>query len=458
MLTRLGEQIEVAALKASPAGSARVFGALPPGALAALQSARFKKTLRLVAERAPFYRDAFRRLGIDVSRISHPSQLGDFYTTGDDLRREGPEAFLIGRAETAFETTGTTSPVPKRVLFSTRELNAMGSASAAALHLMGLRRDDTVLSAFDCSFWVSPAVARSALQYIGCFHVEAGKIDPLDCYTHAVAYKPNVIFGEPSWMIRFSQMAAERGTWPVKLLVAGGENIAESARAEVERVWGAPMLLNYGQTEAFGSLGLECLQKQGYHRNDLHFLFEIDRPDADGYGELVYTTLTRDVMPLIRYRASDVTKLVEEPCACGLFAKRLAKVRSRADEMVVCGMGNVGPWVFEEILRGVEGVGDEWQAVLSNNGRFDVFELRVEAKVSGRRSEGAGRSEVGGAELAETLDRAIRASVKERFPDFWKNLQMGLYELRVTSFAPGSLRTGRKLKRIVDERVLSNLQ
>ena len=208
------------------------------------------------------------------------------------------------------------------------------------------------------------------------------------------------------------------------------------------------MLLNYGQTEAFGSLGLECLQKQGYHRNDLHFLFEIDRPDADGYGELVYTTLTRDVMPLIRYRASDVTKLVEEPCACGLFAKRLAKVRSRSDEMVVCGMGNVGPWVFEEILRGLAGVGDEWQAVLSNNGRFDVFELRVEAEVGGR-------SEVGG---AEALDRAIRANVKERFPDFWKNLQMGLYELRVTPFSTGSLRTGRKLKRIVDERVLSDLQ
>ena len=448
MLTRLGEQIEVAALKASPAGSARVFGVLPPGALLALQAARFRKTLRLVAERSPFYRDAFRRRGIDVSRISHPSQLGDFYTTGEDLRTHGPDAFLIGRPETAFQTTGTTSPVPKRVLFSNRELNAMGSASAAALHLMGLRRDDAVLSAFDCSFWVSPAVARSALQYIGCFHVEAGKIDPLDCYTHAAAYKPNVIFGEPSWMIRFSQMAAERGTWPVKLLVAGGENIAESARAEVERVWGAPMLLNYGQTEAFGSLGLECLQKQGYHRNDLHFLFEIDRPDADGYGELVYTTLTRDVMPLIRYRASDVTKLVEEPCACGLFAKRLAKVRSRSDEMVVCGMGNVGPWVFEEILRGLAGVGDEWQAVLSNNGRFDVFELRVEAEVGGR-------SEVGG---AEALDRAIRANVKERFPDFWKNLQMGLYELRVTPFSTGSLRTGRKLKRIVDERVLSDLQ
>ena len=148
---------------------------------------------------------------------------------------------------------------------------------------------------------------------------------------------------------RFAEIAATRGTWPVKLMLAGGENIAESARREVERVWGAPLYLNYGQTEAFGSLGLECREQQGYHRNDLHFLFEIDRAGADGYGELIYTTLTRDVMPLIRYRASDVTRLIEEPCACGLFAKRLAKIRARADEMVVCGMGNVGPWVFDEV-------------------------------------------------------------------------------------------------------------
>ena len=110
MLTRLSEQIEVAALKAAPAGTARVFGALPPGALTALQAARFKKTLQLVAERSPFYREAFRRRGIDVSRVSHPSQLGDFFTTGEDLRQHGPEAFVIGRPETAFETRGRPRP------------------------------------------------------------------------------------------------------------------------------------------------------------------------------------------------------------------------------------------------------------------------------------------------------------------------------------------------------------
>ncbi len=237
-------------------------------------------------------------------------------------------------------------------------------------------------------------------------------------------------------MVRFAAIAAERGTWPVKLMLAGGENIAESARREVERVWSAPLYLNYGQTEAFGSIGLECREQQGYHRNDLHFLFEVDRPDAEGYGELIYTTLTRDVMPLIRYRASDVTRLIDEPCPCGLFARRIARIRARSDEMVVCGMGNVGPWVFDEILRGVPSA-DEWQAVLTSDGRFDMIDLRVESDPG-----------VDG----PALERIVLAHLRERFPDFWKNRDMQLYTLRVTAVPRSSLRTGRKLRRIVDER------
>ena len=434
MLSRLVDRIEGAALRTAPSAAARLMGALPSGALPALQRARFRRTLRLASERAPFYRDQFRRRGIRVDTIEHPSQLGDFFTTGDDLRTNPASAFLTGRPDTAFETTGTTSAIPKRVFFSHGELDAMGTASAAALHLLGVRENDTVLSAFDCSFWVSPAVARSALQYLGCFHVEAGKIDPQECYLHAVHYRPSIIFGEPSWLVRFAQVARASGTWPVKLLLGGGENMAETARAEVERVWQAPLYLNYGQTEAFGSLGLECRERAGYHRNDLHFLFEVDGADADGWGELTYTTLTRDVMPLIRYRASDITRLVNEPCACGLFAGRLARIRARADEMVVCGMGNVGPWVFDELLRGVIGPADEWQAVVGSDGQLDAIELSLETDGS------------------RAVDGQVRDNLRERFPDFWKNLQMELYSLRISPVPPGSLRHGRKLRRIVDRR------
>jgi len=249
-----------------------------------------------------------------------------------------------------------------------------------------------------------------------------------------------VIFGEPSWLVRLSGLAGERGTWPVKLLFGGGENITEEARQVVESVWGAPLYLSYGQTESFGTLGAECGRKEGYHRNDLFFFFETPETDAEGYGELVYTTLVREVMPLIRYRSTDLTRLVDEPCACGLFAKRIAKVRSRVDEMVVCGMGNVGPWVFEEVLSNVNGHGADWQAVIKHDGRRDVIELRVELEHFDHQPD---------------VERAVLDNLRAGFTDFWKNYEMKLYEFRVVPCAPGSLRNGRKLKRVVDQREMN---
>ena len=435
MLSKITEQIEKIALRTNPQAGINLIGKIPPKIFEGIQKARFRQTLKLAARHSAFYREQFRKRGIDWRKINHPSELGDFYTTGEDIRAS-PEAFLTGRADTAFETTGTTSPVPKRIYFSNRELGDMGRVSAFGLYTLGLRREDRILSAYDSSFWVSPAVLRSALRYLKCFHVEAGKIPPLDFYEHAAMYRPNVIFGEPSWIVRMSEIAAKNGIWDVKFLFAGGENITEEARQFVEKVWNAPLYLNYGQTEGFGSLGVECAAHAGYHRNDLNFIFEVVEKDADGFGELVYTTLTRNVMPLIRYRSTDITKLVEEPCECGLFAKRLAKIRGRVDEMIVCGMGNISPWIFDEILRGVPLVSDEWQVRVWHENLIDTVELRVEIGYADE------------AHIREAVCENIMKNLKTRFPDFQKNLEMKLYDFRIVPVARETLRTNRKLKRI----------
>ncbi len=438
MLSEFIELFESVALRTNPERAVRLLGVLPTSAIDAMRRARFRRTLRLAAERSTFYREQFRLRGIDVWRIEHPSQLGDFYTTGEDLRTYGAEQFLIGHADTAFETTGTTSPAPKTVFFSRDEVATMGRITAIWLYLLGLRRDDRVLSAFDCSFWVSPWVLRSGLAYLKCFHVEAGKIDPAEFYERARTYKPTLIFGEPSWIVRLSEVANDHSVWPLKFLFAGGENITEAARSMVERVWGAPLYLNYGQTESFGALGAECKMKDGYHRNDLYFFFELDNVDEDGYGEVIYTTLARDVMPLIRYRSTDVARLVDEPCECGIFAGRIGKIRGRCDEMVVCGMGNVGPWVFEELLRGIEGTGEDWQAVVLHENARDVVELHVELDDATRHS---------------AVEESVHRNLRERFSDFSKNREMKLYDLRVVAYRSGSLRAGeRKLRRVIDER------
>jgi phenylacetate-CoA ligase len=160
--------------------------------------------------------------------------------------------------------------------------------------------------------------------------------------------------------------------------------------------------------------------------------------DAQGYGEVVYTTLSHRAMPLIRYRSSDRTQLVDHPCACGISMGRLAKIRGRCDELVVCGMGNVGPWVFEEILRGVPGLGGDWQVVIGQHGTRDVVDLHVEME------DAAGQSAV---------QTGVLRHLRERFGDFWRNREMGLYDLYVRIHPLGVLRgQGRKLRRVVDQR------
>ena len=264
------------------------------------------------------------------------------------------------------------------------------------------------------------------------------KIPPEEFYERAIRYQPNVIFGEPSWIVRLSEVAAKRGTWAMKFLFAGGENINEQTRREVEKIWNAKFYINYGQTESFGVIGVECAEQNGYHRNDLNFLFETPSTDLEGFGELVYTTLTRATMPLIRYRSTDVTKLVNEPCPCGLVFKRIAKIRGRVDEMIVCGMGNISPWVFSEILRDVRNATDEWQVRIWHENKIDVVELRVEITDSNN------------GHTPQSVEQAIRENLRTRFPDFWKNLEMKLYEFRIAPVKPQTLRTARKLKRLVN--------
>src|SRR5690348_1509798 len=120
MLSIFTEQLEKLALRTSPTTAIALLGNLPPRMREGLQRMRFRQTLKLAAE-TPFYAEEFRRRKIDVRRIRHAAELGDLYTTGDDLLKYGPEAFMTGRAaDTAFETTGTSSADPKRVYFSTR--------------------------------------------------------------------------------------------------------------------------------------------------------------------------------------------------------------------------------------------------------------------------------------------------------------------------------------------------
>jgi phenylacetate-CoA ligase len=418
----------------------------PHSILDKLQADNFKKTVEFVAAHSPFYKRKFAEKGIDPKKVRAPEDLGDFFTTAEDIRAN-VEEFVCMRPDTAYETTGTLSKKTKRVYFSRQEVKEAGWAGAVGLWALGVRPEDRVVSAFDYSFWVSGPVLVASCEVLGCFHVEAGRLDPEEFYDRLKDYGVTVIVGDPSWIVRLSEIAEKKGVrhqgsgeqaWPVKLLLGGGENLTEEARRYVEKVWKADFLLSYGQTEAFGAIGMESRDKQGYHLNEFHNRFEIVNADADGYGELVYTTVNRRTMPLVRYRSGDVTKFLEGNTKSGLPGRRIAKLRGRIDEWTVTAMGNIAPWMFEPFFAEIAGIGPDWQVVVEKDGKKDVVSFHVE------KTDGAD----------ETALKAKTLSVfKIRFPESWRVSEMGLLKVDVAVHTAGTLRTGRKLRRIMDKRV-----
>ena len=418
---------------------ARLAALVPPRMLPALRRDKFRRLMRYVADRSPFYRRRFKEMGIDPRGIRNPEDLGDFFTTAQDLRDHPVEEFLCDRPENGFETTGTTATTSKRVYFSRREIADTGRDGALGLYNLGLRREDRVVDAFDYSFWNAPFTLRASIDRLGCFHVTAAKIPPAEFYDRVKPYGFTAMFCEPSWLVVLTEVARTRGVWPMKFIFVGGENMSEQTRRFVESTWGTRVYLSYGQTETFGEIGAECPAQRGYHLDDFNLYCEIVNRGDDGFGELVYTTLSRRVMPLVRYRSADITAFLTEPCTCGLkVTRRIAKIRGRVDEMINCGMGNLSPWFFENLLQDVSHISSDWQIGVLRTGNHDTIEFRLELV------DHAAPDEVAA---------LVKQRVRERIPDSWRNFELGLFEFGFRFEHVGSLRQGRKLRRLVDERM-----
>jgi phenylacetate-CoA ligase len=335
-----------------------------------------------------------------------------------------------------FETTGT-SGGPKRVYFTYDELEFSARYEAAALWENGVRPGARVVCAFDAAYWISSWVTFFACKRLGVFCSAIGKPHPRELYSRLPLYQYNVIAADPTWLVSLSEMAEKAGPFPLKLIIAAGDRMTEVYRSYVESVWKCPVILGYGSTEQGGGTGMECLRRDGYHLDEYNFLFEIADPDPAGYGELVVTTLSRRTMPLIRYRVRDVTRFVEDPCPCGATLRRMARIHGRRDEMVVMGAGNMYPEIFERVLHGVEGICENWQVAVRQEGLHDILEFRVQL--------------TNGINPA-TVENTVRKNLAARFPEVWANYLCGMYRLEFRTFPRGGLEQGRKPRRLVDER------
>jgi phenylacetate-CoA ligase len=436
MLTGVRKLFERAVIGDSVPALVRWGRTLPRPLIRRLQAEAFRDVVGYAARHQKFLARKLSEAGIDPARVRGPEDLGDIFTTAEDLVRLPAEDFLCQAPQAVFETTGT-SGAPKRTYFSYAELDAAARHEAAALWENGVRPGDRVACAFDAGYWISSWVTFLGCKQMGVFCSAIGKPHPKDFYGRLSLYRYNVIAADPTWLVSLSEMAERQGTFPVKLILAAGDRMTDVYRDYVERVWKAPVVLGYGSTEMGGGLGMECRERDGYHVDEFDFLLEVIEPDQEGYGELVMTTLERRTMPLVRYRVRDVTRFIDARCRCGVTLRRIAKIRGRRDEMVVMGAGNMHPEIFERVLDDVEGISDRWQVAVRQEGLRDILEFRLEL------TNGISPAAV---------ESAVRRNLESRYPDVWANQLCGMYQLAFQFLAPGTLAQGRKPKRLVDER------
>jgi phenylacetate-CoA ligase len=392
----------------------------------------------LAARQSAFYRDELARLGLNPRRIRMPEDLGDFFVTPEMLKTR-PEALLCGDPDLAIESSGTTGQIT-RVYLSRGELEYNARQGLFLLALYGLGKGDRLLCTLDYGWGLGALLVERGLHYTGVFGMTVGRVDPEEAYRRLQLYGFNAIVSDPFWLLRLTEIARERGRpHPLKLLVGGGEGVTDRGRSVLETFWEAPLCMTYASTEAATILGFECTYRGGYHVNEFDFFVEVDRPDADGYGEIVLTTVSRRVMPLIRYRTGDVARLSQEPCRCGLPFSRLSPLRGRTDEVVSCAWGNVHPRFFEDLLSEVPEIGLDWQVALIERDLKSVFQFRLES------GDGAGKREEAVRRILEKLER--------RNPNAWDAHRRRMVEIEFRFFEEGTLRQKRKLLRFVDERV-----
>jgi len=366
---------------------------LPRPQLETLQLERLRALVERVAA-VPFYRDHFRLH--DTSRRSIRS-LDDIrrlpFTTKEDLRRHQPLGFLaVPRKDVAriHGSSGTTGR-PTFVAYTAQDLKTWSGLCARFLVAGGLRPEHTVQIAFGYGLFTGGFGLHYGVERVGAAIIPAASGNTrrqLDII-HDLA--PEVLVCTPSYALTIADGARDLGMDPRSLPLRfghfGGEPWTEDMRREIEEQLDILAFNNYGLSEIIGpGVSGECAVRNGMHLQEDHFLVECIDPETlepvpEGEpGELVITTLTREAVPMIRYRTRDIARIYREPCPCGRNTTRMGRVAGRSDDMLIIRGVNVFPSQIEEALLRVEGTTPHYLIEVDRPGTLDQVTVKVEIR------------------------------------------------------------------------------
>jgi phenylacetate-CoA ligase len=366
---------------------------MPRETLAALQLERLRRTLeRAYAKVAPI------RAKFDAARVKPDDlrTLADIvrfpFTTKADLRDNYPFGlFAVPREQVIrlHASSGTTGK-PTVVGYTRADLELWADLMARSLACTGARPGDIFHNAFGYGLFTGGLGFHYGAERLGLTTVPVSGGATERQVMLLQDFGATVIGATPSYALNIAEVAAGMGVdlrkLPVRYAACGAEPWSEAMRAELEAKFGMKVMDTYGLSEIIGpGVANECHQAQaGLHLWEDHFFCEVIDPQtlepvpAGEPGELVVTTLSKEALPMVRYRTRDITRLIEEPCVCGRSLRRMARITGRSDDMLIVRGVNVYPSQIEAHLVGFPGLAPHYQLVLTREGALDAVTIEVE--------------------------------------------------------------------------------
>lgn len=369
------------------------FETLPREALEALQLKRLKATLEKVYATVPFYKEKFDKAKFHPDKLKSLNDLKDVpFTYKQDLRDNYPFGlFAVPREQVVriHASSGTTGK-PTVVGYTKRDISMWAELMARTFSAAGVRKGDILQNAYGYGLFTGGLGAHYGAELIGVSVIPISGGNSKRQVMLMKDFGSNAISCTPSYALSLYEAAIEDGidvkSLPLRVGIFGAEPWTNEMRKDIEEKWGIDAIDIYGLSEVIGpGVSYECIEaKNGMHINEDHFIVEIIDPETGEVlpygevGELVFTSITKEALPIIRYRTRDISRLIKEPCICGRTFVRMEKVTGRTDDMLIIRGVNLFPSQIESILIETKGVLPHYQIIVDRVNNLDSLEVLVE--------------------------------------------------------------------------------
>lgn len=357
-----------------------------------LQSSRLNSMVSRVYHNVPFYRTKMQQQGIEPGDIKSIDDLVKLpFTTKQDLRDNYPFGlFAVPKSEVVrfHASTGTTGK-PTVVAYTRKDIETFSEVVARALACTGATKEDIVQVAYGYGLFTGGLGLHYGAEKLGAAVVPISGGNTAKQIQLLQDFGSTVLACTPSYAAHLAEVLEEEGIdpkeLPLRIGIFGAEPWTLAMRDKIEQGLQITAYDIYGLSEIIGpGVSVSCEHQDGLHIAEDHFVPEIINPDTllpmpyGETGELVFTTISKEAMPLIRYRTRDLSSLNYEPCACGRTSVRMAKIFGRSDDMLIIRGVNVFPSQVESILLGIPEAKPHYMLVVDRKGNLDTLEVQVE--------------------------------------------------------------------------------